>query len=354
MATAAATAPATSRTPTWDDWIEDVVRAQRWLAERFDAPQWIWGVRAGALLACAALREVAAAGLLLWQPIVSGRQHLAAFLRVATAGALLREGAEPASVKSLLARLQSGEHVDVAGYSVAPAVARAPRCRAGRAARRVSRPYRMSRSDERRRADAGGRGGRRRVGARRPCRCAARRVRTVVLADHRDRGRADLIDATAAMVARAGGVIAEEPVVFACEGEALVGVVSHGRHAAATGVAIVVGGPQYRIGSHRQFVLLARALADAGIPALRFDYRGMGDATGLQRTFEDVGLRCRGSGRNAVCSRRRVARGAVGLCDGASAALFHAARNPRVAGLVLINPWVRTEQGVARAYLGSY
>jgi len=109
---------------TWDDWIEDVVRAQRWLAERFDAPQWIWGVRAGALLACAALREVAAAGLLLWQPIVSGRQHLAAFLRVATAGALLREGAEPASVKSLLARLQSGEHVDVAGYSVAPAVAR--------------------------------------------------------------------------------------------------------------------------------------------------------------------------------------------------------------------------------------
>jgi exosortase A-associated hydrolase 1 len=149
-------------------------------------------------------------------------------------------------------------------------------------------------------------------------------------------------------------VIAEEPVVFACEGEALVGVVSHARHAAATGVAIVVGGPQYRIGSHRQFVLLARALADAGIPALRFDYRGMGDATGLQRTFEDVDSDV-AAAVETLCARAGVSRVVLwGLCDGASAALFHAARNPRVAGLVLINPWVRTEQGVARAYLGSY
>jgi exosortase A-associated hydrolase 1 len=43
-----------------------------------------------------------------------------------------------------------------------------------------------------------------------------------------------------------------------------------------------------------------------------------------------------------------------GLCDAASAALFYAHRDPRVTGLVLLNPWVRTEQGEARTYLKHY
>ena len=43
-----------------------------------------------------------------------------------------------------------------------------------------------------------------------------------------------------------------------------------------------------------------------------------------------------------------------GLCDAASAALFHAWRDPRVSGLVLLNPWARTEAGQARTYLRHY
>ena len=39
-----------------------------------------------------------------------------------------------------------------------------------------------------------------------------------------------------------------------------------------TGVVIVVGGAQYRVGSHRQFVQMARLLAAAGYPVLRFDF----------------------------------------------------------------------------------
>jgi exosortase A-associated hydrolase 1 len=42
------------------------------------------------------------------------------------------------------------------------------------------------------------------------------------------------------------------------------------------------------------------------------------------------------------------------LCDGASAALFYAHQDWRVSGLVLLNPWVRTEQGVARVHLRHY
>jgi len=43
------------------------------------------------------------------------------------------------------------------------------------------------------------------------------------------------------------------------------------------------------VGSHRQFVQLARRLAKQGYPTLRFDYRGMGDSEGVYRSFENVG-----------------------------------------------------------------
>ena len=84
----------------------------------------------------------------------------------------------------------------------------------------------------------------------------------------------------------------ERFVVLDCEGSSCVGVMSVAPASAASmsvGVVIVVGGPQYRVGSHRQFALLARALARAGIPTLRFDYRGIGDSEGDPRTFESIG-----------------------------------------------------------------
>ena len=86
----------------------------------------------------------------------------------------------------------------------------------------------------------------------------------------------------------------ERALVFDCEGESLVGILSGAGLPAVRGVLIVVGGPQYRVGSHRQFALLARHLAEHGVPTLRFDYRGMGDSDGEVRTFEGVGadIRC--------------------------------------------------------------
>jgi exosortase A-associated hydrolase 1 len=43
-----------------------------------------------------------------------------------------------------------------------------------------------------------------------------------------------------------------------------------------------------------------------------------------------------------------------GLCDAASAALFYARGDARVCGLVLLNPWARSELGAARATLRHY
>jgi exosortase A-associated hydrolase 1 len=118
---------------------------------------------------------------------------------------------------------------------------------------------------------------------------------------------------------------------------------------------IVVGGPQYRIGSHRQFLSLARRLAADGIPAMRFDYRGMGDSGGAFRGFEHIGDDIRAAVDAFVARQPQVEEIVLwGLCDAASAILFYAHSDPRVVGSVLLNPWVRTESGHAKAQLKHY
>lgn len=117
---------------------------------------------------------------------------------------------------------------------------------------------------------------------------------------------------------------------------------------------IVVGGPQYRAGSHRQFVLTARALASAGFPVLRFDYRGMGDSDGEQRTFESVHEDIR-TAIDTLVRESGVSQVILyGLCDAASAVLMYCLDDARVAGLIILNPWVRTVQGEASAQLWHY
>lgn len=144
-------------------------------------------------------------------------------------------------------------------------------------------------------------------------------------------------------------------LAFDCAGACLYGVASVPPAPAERGVLIVVGGPQYRAGSHRQFTLLARALADQGIAAMRFDVRGMGDSEGSARPFEDIGADL-DAAITAFMQNVPALREVVlwGLCDGASAAALYAPRDARITGLALLNPWVRTEAGAATATIKHY
>lgn len=147
----------------------------------------------------------------------------------------------------------------------------------------------------------------------------------------------------------------ERAFAFPCEEAWLYGVLALPSQCERKGVLILVGGPQYRVGSHRQFTLLARSLATSGIAVFRFDFRGMGDSEGEARTFEDVedDLRC---AIDKFLVEAPLVKELViwGLCDAASAAIFYAHQDPRITGLVLLNPWVRTEAGAAKAYLKHY
>ena len=149
----------------------------------------------------------------------------------------------------------------------------------------------------------------------------------------------------------------EEATQFTCNGDTLVGILALPAEAARTGVVIIVGGPQYRAGSHRQFVLLARALAAAGCAVLRFDARGMGDSSGTQRNFEtisdDIAAAISHLQRRVPTVQNVVL---WGLCDAAAAALLycHDSVDARVSGLCLLNPWVRSEASLAKTQVKHY
>lgn len=145
---------------------------------------------------------------------------------------------------------------------------------------------------------------------------------------------------------------------FTCEGHALAGILDLPRVAGRSpdcGVVVVVGGPQTRLGSHRQFALLARDLAAAGYPTLRFDLRGMGDSEGEAPGFEaitpDIAAAVDALQRECPELRRVVL---WGLCDAASAIMMYAWRDERIVGTVLLNPWVRTDRTQARTLVRHY
>ncbi len=150
----------------------------------------------------------------------------------------------------------------------------------------------------------------------------------------------------------------EEAHVFGPADSPLLGILSLPEGPAPdTAVIVVVGGPQYRVGSHRQFVLLGRALARQGHAALRFDYTGMGDSPGELADFlsanRDIGEAVQFIGQR-LPGVRRIA--LWGLCDGASAALlyWHETRDERVQGLCLLNPWVRSAESHAATQVKHY
>lgn len=149
----------------------------------------------------------------------------------------------------------------------------------------------------------------------------------------------------------------ELPVIFDCVGERLVGVATVPTRLPVRGVLVVVGGRQYRAGSHRQFVLLARSLAQTGVAAFRFDVRGMGDSEGEPRSFtaldDDIGCAL-AKFRETCPSLETIA--LCGLCDAATASVLYwqHRRDPVVNALCLINPWLRSEAGQARATVRHY
>jgi exosortase A-associated hydrolase 1 len=147
----------------------------------------------------------------------------------------------------------------------------------------------------------------------------------------------------------------ERVVMLGAAGSTLLGIAHVPHEGNGGGVLIVPGAPQYRVGPHRLFVDLARHLAGHGYTVLRMDRRGYGDNDAPPASFEESGPEV-AAGVEVLAGLGVVGKPVhvLGLCDGASAALLHATGLTDVGGIILLNPWARTESGEARALLGSY
>lgn len=143
-----------------------------------------------------------------------------------------------------------------------------------------------------------------------------------------------------------GMQVREIPLVFECEGDALVGIVHKPEIPREIAVlSIIAGGPQYRAGVGRGMVSLARKLSANGVAVLRFDHRGLGDGAGQFRGFEDMAADIQAAVdafRAEVPEVKKVV--LWGGCDAASSAMIHGWKIPDAASLVLGNPWVTTTE----------
>lgn len=109
----------------WEAWVEDAILGCHWLQQQATpAPLWLWGLRAGCLLAVeVARRLMSPANCLLVQPPASGRPQLQQFLRLKVAGEML-DGASKGVMAEMREALAQGQAVEVAGYRVSAALAR--------------------------------------------------------------------------------------------------------------------------------------------------------------------------------------------------------------------------------------
>ena len=124
---------------------------------------------------------------------------------------------------------------------------------------------------------------------------------------------------------------------FTCEGLTLAASLDEA--AGSTGLLIVSGGNEIRIGAHRGMAKLGADIAAMGSSVFRFDRRGVGDSEGENTGFEnnEADIKAALSAFRAACPHvKRVV--AFGNCDAATALLLH--QPLAIDAFVLANPWL--------------
>ena len=137
--------------------------------------------------------------------------------------------------------------------------------------------------------------------------------------------------------------ISEQAVLFG-SWTSLVGIVTKAvSPASANRPAIVIlnTGIIHRVGHHRMFVTMSRALAAVGYTVLRFDFSGIGDSSPRYDGLSLVDA-CMAEIREALDWLERDGAASrmilIGLCSGADHAVLYGHTDPRIVGLVLMDP----------------
>lgn len=385
---------------SWAKWQQQTQAAVDWLLREGAKKLWLFGLRGGCLVAAQLAQTLQSkfaihlAGVIFWQPVLSGNIWMTQFLRLRLAADLVTDVAategdkERLTVSGLRAQLARGETVEVAGYRLGKTwvedidglklsdyslpeqtpvywfeVSSQQQPQISVASTRVIEHWREQGIELHSEVVSGAAFWATQEIAVVPALLTATGAKIEWLnSGHGSMDNTPLgIDPLAvAQHRQLSSAEAECALSFTCAQRLLIGILhkpdpQRAMQNSPVGVVVVVGGPQYRVGSHRQFVELARALASSGVSVLRMDYRGMGDAEGEFLGFESIGADIRAGVDELVQQTPGLQRVVLwGLCDGATAAAAYAPTDSRVQGLVLLNPWVRSEVGEAKAYLKHY
>ncbi len=129
-------------------------------------------------------------------------------------------------------------------------------------------------------------------------------------------------------------------ISFPCDGATLIGTLDEA--AGATGLLILSGGNEPRMGAHRGQAMMAARIAAHGYPVFRFDRRGVGDSAGGNGGWESSGPDI-AAAVDAFADAANLTRIiGFGNCDAAAAlAMFGAEAG--FAKVLLSNPWLSDE-----------
>jgi dienelactone hydrolase len=140
------------------------------------------------------------------------------------------------------------------------------------------------------------------------------------------------------------GELGEEAWTFG-GAQARFGILSRPKQAGEKpAIVLMNAGSIHRVGPNRSFVRMARRWADLGYPVLRMDLSGIGDSPVAENAIENLpyppgAVRDAQAAMDAL-AERGIARRFIltGLCSGADIAFRAGVVDPRVAGAWMINP----------------
>ncbi len=111
---------------TIDIWQKDILAAIEWLKGTSEKSPIIWAMRSGALIAADLVQQKPGLTdqMILWSPIGNGKKFINQHLRIKLAAGMTGKPEDSAlTLKDLWAKLESGQHLEIAGYDLSPALA---------------------------------------------------------------------------------------------------------------------------------------------------------------------------------------------------------------------------------------
>lgn len=107
-------------------WQKDILAAVSWLRSISDTSPIIWAMRTGGLIATDLLQKNSTLSdqMILWSPVIEGKQFMTQFLRIKTSANLTNESEDgKTSVKDLWENIDAGKSIEIAGYNLSAQMA---------------------------------------------------------------------------------------------------------------------------------------------------------------------------------------------------------------------------------------